>query len=101
MFLIQVLLPRRAGGGAIDEAAFARTREELADAFDGVTAYLRSPAEGVWIAPEGRKERDDVVMVEVLAPVFDRGWWRAYAATLATRFRQEAIHVRALPAATP
>jgi hypothetical protein len=29
-------------------AALAQTRRELADTFDGLTAYLRSPAKGVW-----------------------------------------------------
>jgi hypothetical protein len=36
-------------------------------------------------------------MVEVVAAVFDRPWWRAFAARLANRFGQQAIHVRALP----
>ena len=60
-------------------------------------AYLRSPAKGLWTAPDGHTEQDDVVMVEVVADTFDRAWWRTYAATLAERFRQESIHVRALP----
>jgi hypothetical protein len=102
MYLIQVLLPRRSGTGEpVADRAFARTRQELVDVFDGVTAYLRSPAEGDWVAPEGQVERDEVVMVEVLSDSFDRAWWRAYADTLAERFGQEAIHIRALPAETP
>ena len=28
---------------------------------------------------------------------FDRGWWRTYADRLATRFKQEVVHVRAMP----
>jgi hypothetical protein len=36
-------------------------------------------------------------MVEVVTQTFDREWWRGYAATLATRFQQATIHVRALP----
>jgi hypothetical protein len=36
-------------------------------------------------------------MVEVVTETFDRNWWRAYAATLAERFAQDVIHVRALP----
>jgi hypothetical protein len=35
-------------------------------------------------------------MVEVVTPEFDRGWWHAYVATLAERFEQEAIHLRAV-----
>jgi hypothetical protein len=65
--------------------------------FKGLTAYVRSPAAGLWTAPDGRTERDDVVMVEVVTDRFDRAWWRAYSATLAERFEQEVIHVRALP----
>jgi hypothetical protein len=101
VYLIQFLLPRSVNGQPVSDLAFAATRAELIDAFDGVTAYLRSPAQGVWTAPEGRVERDEMVMVEVLAPSFDRAWWRDYAAKLAQRFDQEAIHVRALPADVP
>jgi hypothetical protein len=102
VYLIQILLPRvGAEGRPTRDADFALTRAELVEAFDGVTAYLRSPAVGAWTAPDGRVERDDVVMVEVLAEDFDRAWWRAYADRLARRFDQEAIHVRALAAATP
>ena len=101
MYLIQILLPVRGRGGVVGSAAFARTREELVDAFNGVTAYARAPAQGVWVAPDGDRERDDVVMVEVLATDFDRSWWRAYGEKLAVRFDQEAIHIRAIRAETP
>jgi hypothetical protein len=36
-------------------------------------------------------------MVEVVTGTFDRAWWRGYAATLAARFGQESIHLRAVP----
>ena len=96
MVLIQLLLPATGAAGADGLAPLATTRRELAERFDGVTAYLRSPAKGLWTAPDGHTEQDDVVMVEVVTDAFDRAWWRAYAATLAERFRQESIHVRAL-----
>lgn len=102
MYLVQILLPRPAGNrGTVEDTRFNRTREELVAAFDGVTAYVRSPAQGAWTAPDGRLEHDDVVMVEVLVDSFDRAWWRAYAERLAGRFEQEEIHVRALLAETP
>lgn len=78
-----------------------QTRRELFERFRGVTAYLRAPAKGLWTSPEGEIEADDVVMVEVVVPTFDRPWWRDYAATLAARFDQETIHVRALRVETP
>jgi hypothetical protein len=97
--LIQLLLPTTFPDGTAsqDAAPLAETRRELAETFDGLTAYLRSPAKGTWSAPDGHTEQDDVVMVEVVTDRFDREWWRTYAAKLATRFRQEIIHVRAMP----
>ena len=97
MVLIQLLLP--ISGTARDEglAPLATTRLELAHRFNGLTAYVRSPAKGLWTAPDGHKEQDDVVMVEVVTDTFDKVWWRAYAATLADRFGQETIHLRAVP----
>jgi hypothetical protein len=99
MVLIQLLLPTSASqvAGRPDAiAALGDTRRELADAFDGLTAYLRSPATGLWTGPDGRQEQDTVVMVEVVTETFDRVWWRNYAAVLAQRFGQDEIHVRAL-----
>ena len=46
-------------------------------------------------------KRTNVVMVEVVTEIFDRGWWRSYTATLAERFDQKTIHVRALPVKMP
>jgi hypothetical protein len=99
LYLIQLLLPiAPAAPDAPDgtDAAVARTRRELVERFGGLTAYLRTPAHGVWTSPDGSRAHDDVVMVEVVAETFDRAWWRDYSARLAARFEQEAIHVRAL-----
>jgi hypothetical protein len=98
MVLIQLLLPTpgpAAAGGA--ETPLAQTGRELAARFGGLTAYMRAPAQGVWTAPDGHREHDDVVMVEVVTAVFDRPWWRQYMTLLAERFAQDAIHIRALP----
>ena len=97
MVLIQLLLPTNGAETADGLAPLAETRRELAERFSGLTAYVRSPAKGLWTAPDGHTEHDDVVMVEVVTETFDRPWWRAYAATLAERFRQDTIHVRAMP----
>ena len=100
MVLIQLLLPAAAGADPA-VTALAETRRELVDRFKGVTAYVRSPAKGLWTAPDGHTEADDVVMVEVVTDTFDRAWWRTYSATLAQRFAQDTIHVRALPVEMP
>ena len=72
------------------------TRRELVDAIDGLTAYLRSSATGLWTGPDGGEAQDTLVMVEVVTETFDRPWWRSYATLLARRFGQNEIHIRAL-----
>ena len=94
--LIQLLLPTRGGRSPLADDAFAKTRAELVEAFAGVTAYVRSPAQGMWTSPEGGREQDTVVMVEVVTDRFDRAWWRTYTGRLEERFAQEEIHLRAL-----
>ena len=96
MVLIQLLLPTSGAAGGDSLAPLAETRRELADRVNGLTTYLRAPAKGWWSAPDGHTEQDDVVM-EVVTETFDRAWWRTYAATLAARFAEENIHVRAVP----
>ena len=49
MVLIQLLLPTTLPSGALSQdatAALADTRRELAKMFNGLTAYVRSPAKG-------------------------------------------------------
>ena len=101
MVLIQLLLPTAGSVDSEETEPLDITRRELAARFKGLTAYLRSPAKGVWTAPDGHTESDDVVMVEVVTETFDRPWWRSYVALLARRFGQETIHVRALSIETP
>ena len=96
MVLIQLLLPTTvAKGDAISDDVLGETRDELIRQFGGLTAYGRSPASGVWTSPEGRVERDNVVMIEILAEAFDVPWWRDYAGRLKRRFEQDSIHIRA------
>ena len=46
MVLIQLLLPTSGAAGGDSLAPLAETRRELAERFNGLTAYLRSPATG-------------------------------------------------------
>jgi hypothetical protein len=96
VFLIQILLPASAAP-AHERGGIARTRAELVERFGGVTAYTQTPAEGEWRATDGHVTEDRVALVEVVAPAFDREWWKRYATTLARRFSEEAVHIRALP----
>jgi hypothetical protein len=98
MVLIQLLLPTMRPAAFGDSLTpLVQTRKELTARFNGLTAYVRSPAKGLWTSPDGAVEQDDIVMVEVVTETFDREWWRRYVATLRQRFQQDAIHMRALP----
>jgi hypothetical protein len=99
MHLVQLLLPVYGNDGVpFERARFDTVRAELADAFGGVTAYVRAPAMGLWEDDAGECERDDVMLFEVLVDALDRAWWAGYRASLEARFAQDSVLVRALPA---
>ena len=95
MFLVEILLPLYDNEGRRFAAKeFDRVRDELTEAFGGVTAFRRSPAEGVW-KESGETSRESVVVFEVMADSLERAWWREYRERLERRFRQEKIVARA------
>ena len=95
MFLIEILLPLYDNEGhSFGQALFDEVRDELAGHFGGVTAFRRSPAEGVW--REGDEtNHDEVVIYEVMTGELDRAWWGHYRQDLEDRFRQDQIVIRA------
>ena len=98
MFLVQMLLPLYDNAGRrVPHERFSEIREELTERFGGVTAFLRSPAQGTWKDDTaGAVERDEVVMCEVMVDVLDRAWWIDYRRTVEARFGQRELMVRAL-----
>ena len=96
MKLLQILLPLYDNGGeAYPKSMFDRIRSELTDAFGGVTAFLRSPAVGLWEDESGEVQRDDVVLFEIMTDDLDHNWWQHYRHDLQNRFGQQSILVRA------
>jgi hypothetical protein len=97
MHLVQIILPRYANDGqAIGAHLFRDVRQTLLDRFGGVTAFTRSPAEGLW-QDGSRVERDEVVLYEVMADELERDWWAAYRKELEGRFQQQEVVIRAHP----
>jgi hypothetical protein len=91
--LVQVLLPLPADA-ADGAAALHDVTRELTEAFGGVTAYTRSPAKGRWLAPGGREERDDVVVLEIMVSSPSPEWWRAFRTRWEARLGQDVLVVR-------
>lgn len=95
--LVQILVPLQDGQGRPFPAeVFADLRAVLTHEFGGVTAYLHSPAKGDWVDPTGHVERDEMMLVEVMATDLDRQWWAAYRSSLESLFQQDRILVRAM-----
>ena len=97
MFLIQILLPLTDNAGRpFDDAVLPRLQAELTRRFGGFTAFTRAPAEGLW-AHDGRKTRDEIVVVEIMVEELDESWWRQLRARLERELRQENIVIRCHP----
>jgi len=92
MYLIQLLLPLHDNSGSrFSGSYFTQVRKDLTDRFGGVTAFLRSPAVGLWKENSNETNRDEVVMFEVLADETDREWWASYRKQLQDLFRQDEV----------
>lgn len=96
MTLVQLLLPLYDNQGqAFPKALFDQVRADLTNQFGGVTAFVRSPAVGVWEDDGGTVRRDDVVLLEVMVDAVDRDWWGNYRRHLESLLSQDAIVIRA------
>lgn len=95
MHLVQIILPRYENSGApIDAERFREVRQTLLDRFGGVTAFTRSPAQGLW-QDGGRVEKDEVLLYEVMVDELDREWWARYRKELEANFHQQELVIRA------
>ena len=96
MFLIQLLLPLYDNQKQeFSRQQFDDVRTRLTDKFGGVTAFLQSPAVGLWKESDTDVSRDDVVMFEVMAEELDETWWAEYRQSLEEIFRQDEVLIRA------
>ena len=96
MQLVQILLPVYDRGGArFPQAHYDAVSKELTQRFGGLTAYVRAPAAGLWQEGNGRTQRDDIVVYEVMAERLDTGWWADYRRDLERRFAQDELVIRA------
>jgi hypothetical protein len=97
LHLVEILLPLFDNEGArLPGGLYTQVIEILAETFGGVTAFSRSPAEGLWRSgSEGDTRRDDVVVFEVMVEELDAEWWKGYRRSLERSFHQDEIVIRA------
>ena len=97
MHLIEFFLPTFGNDSKpFPKSEFDRVRSELTEHFGGVTAFMRSPATGLWADATGDVRHDELVTFEVMAESLDRDWWRKYREQLEQRFDQEEIVMRVI-----
>jgi hypothetical protein len=96
MQLVQLFLPLYDNHGQpFPKAFFDDLREQLAQQFGGVTAYVRSPAVGLWENEQGAVCHDDVILFEVMVDKLEHDWWKSCRRRLERQFSQDAILIRA------
>ncbi len=77
MKLVQIFLPQFDGQGhRVPRSVFETIARELTKEFGGVTAFLHSPALGLW-RKKGTVHRDEVVVFEIMVPRLSRAYWCA------------------------
>jgi len=93
--LVQILLPLYDNEGKMfSRKDYEQVRTELMKKFTGLTAYVRSPATGLWKTKRNTTIRDQMILYEVVVRKFDRNWWNNYRKKLIKRFLQESILIR-------
>lgn len=97
MHLVQLLLPLKDNNGqAFPANYFQELRTQLTARFGGATAFVRSPAVGLWQDNNAEINRDDVVMFEVMTDELDTKFWNKFRRDLENKFRQDEILIRAI-----
>ena len=95
MYLVEIFLPvNNNQGQAQPGELFVSVRQELVARFGGMTAFTRTPAQGVWEASERNKCQDDLIIYEVMAEQVERSWWQTYKQLLEQRFAQDQLVIR-------
>ncbi|MCR6659697.1 MAG: hypothetical protein NVV72_10250 [Asticcacaulis sp.] len=90
---MEIFLPIADNAGrAFPRHLYDEQKAKLAEAYGGLTAFTRAPAEGIWGQD---KTRDDIVIFEVMTASLDKAWWQSYRQTLQGLFRQDQILIRA------
>ncbi|WP_285008806.1 inorganic diphosphatase [Pedobacter faecalis] len=99
--LFEIFLPLKDNAGrAFPERVYSNLQKQLVKKFGGVTMYTRSPAQGLWDTGRSREQKDDLVIFEVMAAVYDEAFWKNLKEELEENLGQEEILIRSSKAQT-
>ena len=95
MYLIQILLPMTdENKDPFPAEYYSVLAETLTEKFGGVTAYMPSPATGLWKQDQNTTVKDQIAILEVMADRLDFSEWKKIKDDLGRKFRQEEILMR-------
>jgi hypothetical protein len=96
MHLVQLFVPVGSEEAAQSEQIITDVQRELTARYGGATAYVNSPANGLW-SKGGQAEQDRVVVIEVMVDAVDKSWWQKYREQLQKLLSQKELLIRVLP----
>lgn len=78
MHLVEILLPLHDNSGqTFGPEKYTEVRRLLMERFGGLTAFTRSPAQGI-TTESGRPVHDEIVVFEVMTDALEVSWWEGY-----------------------
>lgn len=92
---MEIFIPAAPAGAGVVEDLLKR----LTDRFGGATAFSRAPAKGMW-ANGGRREADDVIVVETMCETLELAYWRTLKVELERKLDQDEVLIRVSSIAT-
>lgn len=95
MHLIQIFVPQFIKKKRISKKILEALAFELSQSFGGATAYLRSPALGLW-KKRTKLDREQILVFEVMVTRLQRREWAKRRLAWQKMFRQEKLLIRSL-----
>jgi inorganic pyrophosphatase len=93
--LVEIFLPLYDGNGdAFPEKLYTELRTGLTAAFGGLTEYSRNPAKGVWKPGEGKTQKDELLVFEVMCAEINADFWDKLKLRLLKIFKQDSLIIR-------
>lgn len=95
---IEIFVPLRDSEGQPFPAyLYKNIKRQLTKDFGGMTAYTRTPAEGIWADGSKQQIKDELVIYEVMVSEIDCLYWTAYKHKLEQQFGQKELVIRQSP----
>jgi hypothetical protein len=95
MYLLQIFLPLKNNHG-IDFPAehYTQLTGYLTEKYQGLTAYTRSPAIGLWKQDKSKTVKDEIVIFEVMTNNLNVAELKLLKEDLEKKFKQQEIVIR-------